>query len=106
MNSAVTCARFALISSALLLLASCATDPEVRVVTKTEIKEVPVEVVKPIPESLTNELQYPEGLAEGFTVGDTLDLIFDLYDLVDQANADRASAAALTQPSPEQPIPQ
>ena len=35
------------------------------------------------------------------TVGDLLDLVFDLFDLVDVANADRESARELTQPSDE-----
>jgi vacuolar-type H+-ATPase subunit I/STV1 len=104
-KSAETSLCFGLISSALLLLVSCATDPEVRVVTKTEIVEKEVEVTKPLPKSLTDPLVYPAGLSEGFTVGDSLDLNFDLFDLLDQANRDRAKAAELTQPRTPAPAP-
>jgi hypothetical protein len=85
-------------------VSSCASDPEVRVVTKTETVEVPVEVTKPLPETLTAPLQYPKALGEGFTLDEVFDLTFALFDLLDVANADRAKAAELTQPS--EPIPQ
>lgn len=74
-------------------------------VTKTEIVEKEVEVTKPLPKSLTDPLVYPAGLSEGFTVGDSLDLNFDLFDLLDQANRDRAKAAELTQPRTPAPAP-
>jgi hypothetical protein len=75
----------------------------VRVVTETKTVEVPVEVTKPLPESLTDPLPYPPSLPENFTVGDLIDWAFALLDTVDVANADRASAAELTQPSDEVP---
>lgn len=68
-------------------------------VTETETVEVPVEVTKPLPETLTTPLPYPPPLSESFTVDDLLDLAFDLYDLLDVANADREKARELTQPS-------
>jgi hypothetical protein len=73
------------------------------VVTETRTVEVPVEVVKPLPESLTTPLSYPT-LGDGeITVDALLDLVFDFYDLLDVANADREDAAELTQPSPDIP---
>ena len=91
--------RWTLVCFAPLLLISCASDPEVRVVTETSTIEVPVEVVKPLPASLTDPIPYPASLGGDVTVGDLLDRVFELYDLLDQANRDRASAAELTQPS-------
>jgi len=76
------------------------------VVTQTRTVEVPIEVVKPLPESLTRPLNYPESaqLDGDVTVNDLLDLVFDLFDVVDVANSDREKAAQLT--SPDEPIPQ
>jgi len=75
------------------------------VVTETRTVEVPVEVIKPLPESLTRPLDYPESaqLDGDVTVNDLLDLAFDLFDVVDVANKDREKAAELTQP---EPVPQ
>lgn len=74
-----------------------------QVVTETKVVEVPVEVYKPLPESLTKPLNYPDSVIFGvdgeITVNDLLDMVFDLLDTVDTANADRASAEQLTQPS-------
>ena len=95
-----------LMLSALPLLASCASDPEVRVVTETRTVEVPVEVFKPLPETLTTPLPYPPPLSESFTVDDVLDLTFALYDLLDAANADRVRSGELTRPAPSEDIPQ
>jgi hypothetical protein len=79
------------------------------VVTETRTIEVPVEVVKPLPETLTRPLNYPESVVFGvdgaITVNELLNMVFDLLDTVDTANADRAKAEALTQPSGE-PVPQ
>lgn len=78
-----------------------------RVVTKTEIREVKVEVVKPLPESLTTPINYPNANLDGdITVDDLLDLVFDFYDLIDLANADRESAAELSRPTASEPLPQ
>lgn len=76
-----------------------------RVVTKTEVVEVPVEVYKPLPETLTQPLNYPQNYLDGgaVTVNDLIDMIFEFYDIVDQANGDREKAAQLTQPSDEAP---
>jgi hypothetical protein len=87
-------------------VSSCASDPEVRVVTETETVEVQVEVIKPLPETLTAPLQYPAPLEDGFTLDHVFDLTFALFDLLDVANADRAKAGELTRPVPSEPIPQ
>lgn len=72
-----------------------------KVVTETEIREVPVEVYKPVPASLTDPLDYPQGHLDGeITVNDLLDLVFEFYDLLDTANEDRKSVAELTKPQP------
>lgn len=91
---------------ALPLLSSCGCDPEVRVVTKTETVEVPVEVVKPLPDNLTDPIPYPASLGEKVTVDDLIERVFALYDLLDQANRDRADAADITQPNASEPVPQ
>lgn len=71
-----------------------------RVVTKTEVVEVPVEVYKPLPETLTKPLDYPQVFLDGdVTVNTLLDMIFEFYDIVDEANGDREKAAQLTQQS-------
>ena len=59
--------------------------------------EVPVEVYKAVPATLTNEIPYPNALPEGYTVNDMIDLIFALYDTHDQFNKDRANVASLTE---------
>jgi hypothetical protein len=78
----------------------------VKVVTETRIVEVPVEVTKPLPKTLTEPLDYPDSatLDGDVSVGDLLDLVFDLFDVVDVANADREKAAELTQPTPLEAI--
>jgi hypothetical protein len=83
---------------------SCASDPEVRVVTETRTVEVPVEVSKPLPETLVRAVPYPQALPESFTVDDLIDLTFGLFDALDRANADKARAGELTRPSA--PVPQ
>lgn len=76
----------------------------VRVVTETKTIEVPVEVSKPLPAALVRPVAYPPALPERFTVDDLIDLTFDLYDALDQANADKARAGELsTPPAPEVP---
>lgn len=76
-------------------------------VTETRTVEVPVEVVKPLPENLTDPIPYPASLPAKFTVDDVFDRLFELYDKLDAANRDRADAKALTQPSaPPEPLPQ
>lgn len=74
-------------------------------VTETRTVEVPVEVIKPLPRNLTDPIPYPVALGDGFTIDDLIDQVFALYDLLDQANRDRADAAELTQPA-EEPVPQ
>lgn len=73
-----------------------------RVVTETRTVEVPVEVTKALPANLTRPLDYPDSaqLDGDVTVSELLDLVFDLFDVVDMANTDRKSAAELTQPQP------
>lgn len=55
-----------------------------------------MEVVKPLPSNLTDQMEYPLGLQENFTTGDMIDLIYEFYDLVDDLNDDRADAKELT----------
>ena len=98
MSGAARWLRCALIPCALLLLTSCASDPRVEVVTETRTVEVPVEVVRPLPQQLTAPLPYPAPLAEEITIETLIDRVFDLYDLLDQANQDRAAAKRLTTP--------
>lgn len=61
-----------------------------------------VEVTKPLPDTLTEPLNYPDSVIFGvdgdITVDDLLNMVFDLMDTVDAANADREDAAELTQP--------
>ena len=95
----------ALVIFALTLLASCASDPKVRVVTETRTVTEQVEVYRPLPAELTDPLPYPPSLSEGFTVDDVLDTAFALYDLLDAANADRERAGKLTRPESEPDAP-
>lgn len=67
-------------------------------VTETRTVTEQVEVTKPLPKNLTDPIPYPAPLPEDFTVKDTLDVIFGLYDRLDWANRDRADARELTQP--------
>lgn len=78
-----------------------------KVVTETKTVEVFVEVTKPLPDALIRAVPYPNGLGEDFTVEDVINLTFDLYDALDAANADKARAGLLTQPSAaSEPVPQ
>ncbi len=77
------------------LLWSCASDPELRIVTKTETVEVPVEVYRELPQDLVDPLPYPPALPERFEQRDLLDLVFTLYDRLDLANMDRARAGRI-----------
>ena len=81
-----------------------------QVVTETRTVEVPVEVIKPLPENLTAPLNYPDSVVFGvdgdITVDDLLDMVFDLMDVVDAANRDREDAAELTQPSASADTPE
>jgi len=56
-----------------------------------------VEVVRPVPEQLTTPLRYPEPLGEVITIETLIDRLFQLYDLVDQANVDRASVKEISE---------
>lgn len=80
---------------ALPLLNACASDPEVRVVTRTEVVEVQVEVYGELPASLTEPLVYPEPLPERFTENDLWESWVRALDIIDRANEDRASAARI-----------
>lgn len=75
-------------------------------VTETETVTELVEVYKELPDTLTAPVAYPAALAEEFTVDDMFDLIFGLYDALDQANSDKADAGELTAPAPSADIPQ
>jgi len=59
-----------------------------------------------LPDALVRPVPYPAGLEEGFTVEDVIDLAFDLYDALDQANADKERAGQLTQPATVEELPQ
>ena len=79
---------------------SCGSVPQpARVVTETETVEVEVEVYKELPAALVRPVPYPAGLVDSFTVEDVINLAFDLYDALDQANADKERAGQLTLPS-------
>ena len=81
-----------------------------QVVTETRTVVEQVEVTKPLPETLTRPLNYPDSVVFGvdgaITIDELLNMVFDLLDTVDQANADRASAEELTQPTSSEDIPQ
>ena len=74
-----------------------------RVVTETKTVEVLVEVTKPLPAALVRPVPYPASLPEFYTVEDVIDLAFDLYDALDQANADKRRAGELSQPAADVP---
>lgn len=78
--------------------------------TETQTVTEQVEVTKPLPESLTTPLNYPDSVVFGvdgaITNDELLDMVFDLMDVVDLANADRESARQLTQPTSSEDIPQ
>jgi hypothetical protein len=61
------------------------------------LKEVErqTEVYRPLPNELVKPLAYPESLPERFTIEDTFDLIYGLYDSLDLANDDRARAGRI-----------
>lgn len=75
-----------------MLSLGCASAPQVAVETRTV--EVPVEVVRPIPAQLTDPIPYPDAV---YTVSGLVDLIVELYDRLDQANADRATVKRLSE---------
>lgn len=74
-------------------------------VVETRTVEIPVEVVKPLPESLTAPLPYPPALQDGYTFADLAALFEALYGVIDLANADRAKAAVLSAPRGQPEIP-
>ena len=51
-----------------------------------------------MPSAYTDPIVYPEPLGEDPTIGELMDRIEVLYKLLDQADADRATAAQLTHP--------
>jgi hypothetical protein len=54
-----------------------------------------VEVMVPVPMQLTRPIPYPPSFGSEITVETLIDRVFDLYDLIDQANNDRAAVGAL-----------
>ena len=68
--------------------------------------EVLVEVTKPLPDALVRPVPYPASLPESFTVEDVIDLAFDLYDALDQANADKKRAGEITRPAQAEDVPE
>lgn len=103
--SAARTTRWLCLAPALILLASCASDPEVRVVTETRTVTEKVEVYRPLPETLTEPVPYPPALPPAWTNEDLIDLTFALFDALDQANADKRRAGELTRPSEALPEP-
>lgn len=85
---------------ALTLQSGCASDPRTRTVVETKVVEVPVEVYGDLPTELVDPLPMPPALEPGFTTGDLAERVLDLYDLVDQANRDRATLKRITQKAP------
>ncbi len=77
------------------LLWSCASDPELRIVTETDTVEIEVEVYRELPQDLVDPLPYPPALPERFKQSDLLDRLFTLYDRLDLANLDRARAGRI-----------
>lgn len=79
-----------------------------QVVTETRTVTEQVEVYKEVPKTLTDPLNYPDSVIFGvdgdITIDELLDMVFDLLDTVDTANADREDVAELTRPS--EPVPQ
>lgn len=69
-----------------LLLAGCAPG---KVVTKTEVIEVPVITYHQYPSEVTEPLLIPEWPTRALTVDDLLDRIEVLKGMVKRANADR-----------------
>lgn len=65
------------------------------VVTEFQTVEVPVPVRAEIPSRLVDPLPYPTRLGDEITVQDLVEQVFDLYDLVDRCNDDRASVKRL-----------
>ncbi len=60
--------------------------------------EVPVEVIRPLPERLTKPLSYPPAMGEVITIELLIDRLFEMYDLLDTANEDRDAAKEITTP--------
>jgi hypothetical protein len=54
---------------------------------------------------LVRAVPYPPALPEAFTVDDLIDLTFDLYDALDQANDDKARAGEISASTPSEPTP-
>lgn len=90
---------FGSLTLALLLLTGCASGPPRTEVT-TRTVEIPVEVYADLPSELTAPLQMPPALPLDFTTGDLVTRVLELYDLVDRANADRATIERITAPAP------
>lgn len=84
------------LGSALLLLASCASECAPRVIHEKTVEYVPTPVTKPLPVQLTDPLAYPQ--SDDLTIEGLVTLIVQLYDVIDQANADRVTALTLTTP--------
>ena len=81
----------ALAVASVVLVCGCASAPQV--VERTRTVEVPVEVVRPIPAQLTDPIAYPE--AE-YTISGLVELVLELYERLDQANADRETVKRLS----------
>lgn len=82
---------------ALSWLTGCGSVPEPLPITcETQIVEVEKPVYRPLPDELVEPLSYPPELPERFTVLDTMDHIYYLYDTLDLANSDRSRAGRIT----------
>ena len=65
------------------------------VVAKSKEVERQTEVYRPLPDELVEALPYPTPLSERFTIEDSIDRIYELYDSLDLANSDRARAGRI-----------
>jgi hypothetical protein len=74
------------------------------VITETVIKEVPVEVLQPVPAQLTAPIPYPDPLPTQQSVADLVERLVLLYDLLDEANADRATVKRMAPPAGPAPM--
>lgn len=65
------------------------------VVAKSKEVQRQTEVYRPLPAELIEPIPYPKPLTERFTIEDSIDRIYELYDSLDLANNDRARAGRI-----------
>lgn len=59
--------------------------------------DVPVETVVPLPRALTDPLALPPPLGDSITVEDLVEQLYATYRIIQQCNADRSSAAHISE---------